>query len=122
MKIPYRRPQARVEESSLSRDAGAAGCGPVVCGVCVLWCWVGGGEGEGEGSAFAGRAGGPDLAAVAFHDLAHAREADAGAGELAGWVQPLERAEQLAGLGGVEAGAVVADVAAGAGVPVRCGP
>jgi hypothetical protein len=40
---------------------------------------------------------------------------------LAGWSR-WKNGEQLAGLGGVEAGVVVADVAAGAGVSVRPGP
>ena len=59
---------------------------------------------------------GPDAAAVAFDDPLDAGQADAGTGELGGRVQPLEWLEQLARIGGVEAGPVVAHVAADLGV------
>jgi hypothetical protein len=62
---------------------------------------------------------GPDTAAVAFGDALDAGQADAGAGEIGDRVEPLERLEQLAGEGGIEAGPVVADVAAEPGVPGR---
>ena len=60
---------------------------------------------------------GPDAAAVAFDDPLDAGQADAGAGEVGDRVEPLERLEQLGGEGGIEAGPVVADVAADPGVP-----
>src|SRR5580692_12400800 len=72
---------------------------------------------EVEGGALVDGAFGPDAAAVAFDDPLDAGQADAGAGELGDRVQPLERLEQLAGEGGVEAGPVVADVVAGSGAP-----
>jgi len=75
-------------------------------------------KGEVHGRAFAYLAFGPHPASVAFHDLPDAGEADACAGELAGRVQPLERLKQLAPVGGVKAGAVVAYVAAEG--PVVC--
>jgi hypothetical protein len=53
-------------------------------------------EGEVDGRAFAYLALGPCAAAVTFHDLPDAGEADACAGELAGRVQPLEWLEQFA--------------------------
>src|ERR1700722_5396856 len=76
-------------------------------------------EGEVEGRALADRALGPHLTAMALHDLAEAGEADAGAGELAGRVQPLERGEQLVDEGRVKTGAVVAHVIAHGGVSGR---
>ena len=66
------------------------------------------GEREVEASRPRRRALGPDAPAVAVHDALHRREADAGARELGGRVQPLEGREQLVGVGHVEAGAVVA--------------
>src|ERR1700729_3283761 len=77
-------------------------------------------EGEVEGGAVADGTFGPDAAAVAFDDPLDAGQADAGAGELGDRVQPLERLEQLAREGGVEAGPVVADVVAGSGA-LDCG-
>jgi hypothetical protein len=56
---------------------------------------------------------------MALHDLAQAGEADAGTGELAGRVQPLERGEQLVDEGRVETGAVVAHVIAHRVLPDR---
>ena len=61
-----------------------------------LWLRPGRLEGEVEGRALADLAFGPDTTTVAFHDLPHAGQADAGTGELAERVQPLERLEQLA--------------------------
>jgi hypothetical protein len=59
---------------------------------------------------------------VAFHDQPYDGQADAGAGELAGRVQPLERAEQLVGVGGIKTGAVIAHVAADGGICGRRRP
>lgn len=73
-------------------------------------------EGKKEGRAFAGGALGPYAAIVALDDPLHAGEADARAGELTFSVQPLEWLEQLIGVCGVEAGTVVANIAAGGDV------
>src|SRR5437899_9609478 len=51
----------------------------------------------------------PDPAAVAMDDASHIRQADAGALELAGRVQPLEHTEQFVGIAHVKPDAVVAD-------------
>jgi hypothetical protein len=59
---------------------------------------------------------------VPFHDLFHARQAHAGARELGGCMQSLKGLEQLAGVGGVKASAVVAEVKAVAGGPPGCHP
>ena len=56
------------------------------------------------------------------HDLADGGEAYAGAGELARGVQALEWCEQLVGVCGIEARAVVPHVAADAGVRGRGHP
>ena len=69
----------------------------------------GGAQGEEEGRALAGPAFGPDAAAVAGDHALHGGEADARALELGGVVQALEGAEELVGVGHVEARAVVAD-------------
>src|SRR5207245_1843643 len=61
-----------------------------------------------KGRAPVGGALGPDLAAVAVDDPLYRGEPDPRAGELAGRVQPLKRAEQLGGVRHVESGAVVA--------------
>src|SRR5690606_22835761 len=74
-------------------------------GGCGILPW----QDEMEGSTVAGFGLGPDPAAVARQDAAHAGQADAGARVLAGLVQALEHPEQLAGVGHVEADAVVAD-------------
>src|SRR4029078_3952415 len=63
---------------------------------------------EVEGRARAGKAVGPDPAAVALGDPRHGREADARAGVLGLGVQALEHAEQLVAIRHVEPGAVVA--------------
>src|SRR5690606_881474 len=63
---------------------------------------------EAEGGALAFHAGGADGAAVAFGDALDRRQADAVARELFLRMQALERTEQLVGVGGREAGAVVA--------------
>src|ERR1700722_5343222 len=76
-------------------------------------------EGEVEGGALADGAFGPDAAAVTFDDPLDAGQADAGTGEIGNRVEPLERLEQLVDEGGIEAGPVVADVAADVGVPGR---
>ena len=55
---------------------------------------------------------GPGAPAVPFDDPRDAGQADAGAGELGGVVQPLERLEQLARISGIEAGPVIPHVAA----------
>src|SRR5712691_11837948 len=68
-------------------------------------------EGEVESGAVIDGAFGPGAPAVAFDDPLNAGQADAGAGELLGRMQPLERLEQVARIGGVEAGPVVAHVA-----------
>src|SRR5580658_4340937 len=73
-------------------------------------------QGEVEGSATADGAFGPDSPAVAFDDPPDAGQADAGARELGNRMEPLERLEQLAHKGGIEAGPVVAHVAADSGV------
>jgi hypothetical protein len=62
------------------------------------------------------------MTAVTFHDLPHAGQAGAGAGEVAGRMQPLERLKQLARIGRIEAGAVVAHVVAHGGVSTRRRP
>ena len=63
-----------------------------------------GGEGEAEGGAFAGRAGGPDLASVLSDDAAADGEAEAGASHDlgVGGVDLLEAAEDGFELVGVE--------------------
>lgn len=61
-----------------------------------------------ERRALAGLGLGTDAAAVAGEHAAHAGQADAGARVVAGLVQPLEHAEQLAGVLHVETGAIVA--------------
>ena len=76
-------------------------------------------EGEVDGRPFAYLALGPCAASVPFHDLAHAGQAYAGAGELASRVQPLEWLEQFAHVEGVKARAVVAHVAADGGISRR---
>jgi hypothetical protein len=48
-------------------------------------------EGEVEGGSFADGALGPDAASVTLHDLLHAGQADARAGELADGGQSLEQ-------------------------------
>ena len=58
---------------------------------------------------------------MALDDAPDAGQADAVAPELVGVVEPLERLEQLAGVGRVEAGPVIADVAADGGVAGGCG-
>src|SRR3984957_14941335 len=81
-------------------------------------------EGEVDGGAGADGAFGPGPAAVAVDDALDAGQAGAGAGAgggaeagvLAGRVEPLEGLEQLVGVGGIEAGPVVAYVAAEGGV------
>src|ERR1700722_7093963 len=93
------------------RPAGWAGLSCVLLGV----------KGEVEGRTFADGALGPYVTSVAFYDLPHAGQADAGAGKLAGRVQPLERSEQLVHVLGVETGAVVPHVTADGGVPGRPG-
>ena len=84
--------------------------GPVVHGVSGQWCR------EPRCGARVNRktapsptgALGPDPAAVAADDALHDRQPDAGALEVAGGVQALERLEQLVGVAHVEPGAVVA--------------
>src|ERR1700689_5052385 len=78
-------------------------------------------EGEVDGGAAVDGAFGPGLAAVAVDDAPDGGQACAGAGELVGVVQPLERLEQLVDVGRVEAGPVIAHVAADAGVADGCG-
>ena len=68
------------------------------------------------------RALGPDAAAVPIHDLAHAGQADASAGEFAGGMQALEGREELVHVGRVEADAVVADIAGDLAVCDRSHP
>src|SRR5450755_653524 len=79
-------------------------------------------EGEVDGGAAVDGPFGPGPAAVALDDAPDAGQADAGAGELAGAVQPLERLEQLADVGRVEAGPVIAHVTADGRVAGGCGP
>src|SRR5262249_24402147 len=67
-------------------------------------------EGEKERSALLRRGIGPDAATVAAHDALHGGQPDAGTLELLYGMQALEGAEELVGVGGVEAGAVVAHV------------
>jgi hypothetical protein len=69
-------------------------------------------DGEIEGGADIDDAFCPDPSAVSLDDALHARQANAGTRKLGGRMQPLERLEQLAGVGRVEASAVVADEAA----------
>src|ERR1017187_4972855 len=52
---------------------------------------------------------GPDTTAMALNDALHDRQADAGAGEILGAMQPLKHVEQLAGILHVEADPVVGD-------------
>src|SRR5665647_528263 len=66
------------------------------------------GQRKAEGGAFLHLALGPHVAAVAADDALHGGQTDTRAFELAGRVQPLEGAEELVGIGHVEAGAVVA--------------
>jgi hypothetical protein len=63
---------------------------------------------------------GPGAAAMEVHDLADAGQAYAGAGERARGVQARERGEELAGVGGIEASAVVASASARSGVRRSC--
>jgi hypothetical protein len=81
----------------------------------VSWCLFRV-QGEVEGSAAADGAFGPDSPAVAFDDPPDAGQADAGARELGNRMEPLERLEQLARKGRIEAGPVVAHIAADSGV------
>src|SRR5690349_3499022 len=69
------------------------------------------GQGEKEGRPAVDGALGPDAAAVARDDALGGREADPVAGEFGRAMQALERREQVAGEGHVEARAVVAHVA-----------
>src|ERR1039457_3175252 len=78
-------------------------------------------KGEVDSCATIDGAFGPGPAAVAVDDAPDAGQADAGAGELVGVVEPLERLEQLADVGGGEGGPVVAHVAADGGVTDGCG-
>src|SRR5450755_2840468 len=78
-------------------------------------------EREVDGGAAVDGAFGPGPAAVALDDAPDAGQADAVARELVGVVEPLERLEQLADIGRVEAGPVIADVAADGGVADGCG-
>src|ERR1039457_3064589 len=80
------------------------------------------GQGEVEGRTVVNRTLGPGAATVALHDALHAGEANARAGEIALRMQPLEWLEQLVRVGGVEAGAVVAHVAADTGALDRDRP
>src|SRR3954469_5374215 len=63
-----------------------------------------------EGGALARNRFGPGAAAVAGNNTTHRREPDTRAGELRCLVQALENAEQLVGVGHVEADAVILDV------------
>ena len=81
----------------------------------IVFCGGRAKNSEVEGRAVADCPLGPHLATVAFHDLPHAGETDAGARELARLMQPLEWPEQLVHVGEVEAGPIVADIAADAG-------
>src|SRR5690606_17849681 len=92
------------------------GC-PRPAGWCAVhsWGFLGGcrqvacrGKGKPEGGAAPGLGVGLDAPSMADQYPAHAGQADAGTGELAGRVQALEHAEQLARVLHVEAGAVVA--------------
>jgi hypothetical protein len=65
-----------------------------------------GAEGEVERGAAVDGAFGPGAPAVAFDDAMDGGQAGAGAGELAGGVQPLEGLEQLVRIGEVEADSV----------------
>src|SRR5439155_9775416 len=65
-------------------------------------------QGEVEGGPLSRRPFGPHPPAVAVEDPLHRRQADAVALELVGPVQPLERLEQLVGVGRVEPDPVVA--------------
>src|SRR2546430_12390378 len=71
--------------------------------------------GEGGGGPSSPGAWGPAGSAVPFDDPLDASQAYAGAGEFASRVQPLERLEQLVRIGRLEAGPVVAHVAADPG-------
>jgi hypothetical protein len=74
-------------------------------------------EREIEGRPAVDRRFGPYFAPVAMDDALDRRKSDASAGELRFRVQALERTEELGGVAGIEAGAVVAnevDRAAGA--------
>src|SRR5688572_26653577 len=66
------------------------------------------GQGEIERRALTGLAVGPHPPPMPRHDALHQRETHAGAGKLAGAVQPLEHAEQLPLVARVEARSVVA--------------
>src|SRR3989338_6006630 len=70
----------------------------------------GAGQREVEHRALARGGFGADAAAVALDDTPHRGQANAGAFELAGHVQALERFEELVGVLHVEAAAVVADI------------
>src|ERR1700678_1089994 len=78
-------------------------------------------DGEVDGGAAVDGAFGPGPAAVAVDDAPDGGEADPGAGEVLGGVEPLERLDQVADVGGVEAGPVVSYVAAEGGVGGGCG-
>ena len=66
------------------------------------------GQGHKERRSFLELALGPHSASVPQHDSLHVRQADAGALELFGAMQPLEDPEQPVGIGHVEANPVVA--------------
>src|SRR5258705_2914061 len=65
-------------------------------------------QGEEQRRALARRGVGPDAPAVPVHDALDRGEADTGAGIIGVGMQSMEGAEELGGIGHVEAGAVVA--------------
>src|SRR2546423_14209687 len=72
---------------------------------CLPGIW----EGEIKGRPFIHGPLGPDASAVSGNDALHGREADAGAFELPGCMQALERAKQFVGIRHVESRAVITD-------------
>src|SRR5205814_2803538 len=66
-------------------------------------------EGEGDRGPSTDRSLGPDSPSVPLDDALHGGETDASPLELSACVQPLEYAEELVGVGHIEARTVVAD-------------
>lgn len=64
-------------------------------------------QGEIKSGSFAGRAAGPDLAAVPVDNLLDGGQADARSGKVNGVVQPLERRKEFAGSFHLKAGSIV---------------
>src|SRR5450755_4005838 len=79
---------------------------------CCSWTWMSSSifrEGKGKRSSLSHGSLGPGPTAVAMDNASHRGQANPGARELGRYMQPLKGSEQLANVGHVEAGAVIAD-------------